>query len=125
YQIASLIIPGAGASVETVDVTTDINYDNVVGIQTTCTDPEAFKTSTFQNFEIGSLDIYPKGYEAKMLSAGINCPPSERWDKELNEKAQGSTVNITYKDGSVPGTVYPYTVNVYLWLKNPETTENK
>lgn len=124
YQIASLVIPGAGASVNSVDVTTDINYDNVVGIQATCTDPEAFKASTFQKFEIGSLEIYCKGYEAKMLSAGTNCPPSQRWDKEVNEVAMGSTVDISYTDASVVGTVYPYTVNVYLWLKNPESPKN-
>ena len=123
-QRVPLIIPGAGASVESVDVNLDILYDDVVGVQATCTDPKAFQTSYFENFEIGNLKIFDKGHEAKMLSGGQGLNVALRYDQRVQETAKGHTVNMTYKDGSVAGTTYPYTVNVYFWLQNPDMTEN-
>ena len=123
-QRIPLIIPAAGASVDSVSINADILYDKIVGIQATCTDSKAFQTSTFENFEIGNLKIFDKGHEAKMISGGQNLAPDQRYDKRVQELAKGHTVEITYKDGSVLGTVYPYTVNIYLWLENPDAEEN-
>lgn len=120
-QRVPLIVPAAGASVDSVSVTADVLYDKIVGVQATCTDSKAFQTSTFENFEIGNLKIFDKGHEAKMISGGQNLASAERYDKRVQEIAQGHTIEMTYKDGSVAGTVYPYTVNVYFWLENPDT----
>lgn len=123
-QMVTLVIPIAAAVVETANVETDINYDKVVGLFVTSTNDLALLGSNFQNFEIGNRKIFDKGHQAKMLTAGQNTAPDERWYRKIDEKAQGSSVNISYQDGSVIGTVYPYTVTVYLWLQNPKSDEN-
>ena len=55
----------------------------------------------------------------KLISSGVDVPPNERFDSEVDEEAANSTVNITYHDQNVAGTVFPYTVNIYLRLENP------
>lgn len=119
YQPIRLTITGAGLTASTNDARVDQNYDRVKGIQMTCTDANAIEQAYFDKFEMGGKEIYPKYYEGKLIYSGVNVAPNERFDKEVDEPGNNTTVDITLKDQSVAGTVYPYTVTVYLKLENP------
>lgn len=118
YQKIQLTIAAANAEVSTNQITVDQNYGKVTGIQATCTDATAFNKAYFRKFEIGKLDIYPDGYEAKMIAAGNDCPVNDRFDKDIDEPGNGATIDITYKDAG-SATAYPYNLNIYLKLINP------
>lgn len=118
YQLFNLIVTAANQVVSTKNATTDRSYKRVKGIQVTCTDSKALEKAMFDKFEIDSREIYPEGFEAKLISSGIDVPPNERFDNEVDEEAANSSVNITYRDKNVAGTVFPYTVNIYLRLEN-------
>jgi len=117
YQLVSLIITGTG-EFSSNGVVTDRNYKKVVGIQLSCNDATAFDNATLTKFEIDAQEIYPSGFPAKLLASGQDVPPNQRFDKEVDEKADNSTFNITYKDNG--HTAVPYTMDVILWLENPK-----
>ncbi|MGQ0829403.1 MAG: hypothetical protein ACT4ON_13525 [Bacteroidota bacterium] len=119
YQKIDLTIAAANDVVSTKGVTTDRSYKKVKGIQVTCTDGEAHELGSFDKFEINSREIYCNGYEIKLIFSGIDVAPNERFDKEVDEEAENSTVDITYRDKNVAGTIFPYTVSIYLRLENP------
>lgn len=119
YQLVPLTITAASQSVSTSAVTTDRNYKRVKGIALNVSDAAAAEEGTFDKFEINSREIYPAGFETKLISCGQDVPPNDRYDKEVDEAAENSTVNITYTDGNAVGTAFPYTINVYLLLENP------
>lgn len=120
YQRISLLVSAAGAEVSTQNVDTDKSYKRVRGIQMTSTDATAIDGGTFKKFEIDNKEVYPEGFETKLITCGVDVAPNDRFDRDIDERAEGTKVNITYKDGSVAGTVYPYNVSIYLYLTNNE-----
>jgi hypothetical protein len=118
YQKVSLTIPLATNVISAVNVTTDKLYQRVTGIYATCSDATGMNNSTFDKFDIDNQEIYPTGFEAKLISTGQEVPPNDKFDHDINERANQSAVAITYRDGGA-GTAYPYTVNFYLRLENP------
>ena len=119
YQNMALVVKGAGEIVSSKSFTTDRNYKKVVGILALTADPAAMKALEFEKFEINGQEIYPQGYDAYIISCGDGVAPNDRFDKEIDEPAENSSVNVSIKDGSVAGQGYPYTVKIVLMLKNP------
>lgn len=119
YQKIKLTVAAANEVVSTKGVTTERSYKKVKGIQATCSDKNAVEQGEFDKFEIASKEIYCKGYEVKLIFSGVDVAPNERFDKDVDEEAENSTVDITYRDMNVAGTVFPYTLIVYLRLENP------
>lgn len=118
YQVINIVIPASGNTVSTSNATTDKNFKTVTGIQATSTDATAFNKGTFKKFEIGSQEIYPEDFDIKLISCGNEVDPNERYDREVSEPAEGSTVNITVVDGTT-ASAYPYTVKIVLKLEKP------
>ena len=125
YQLVPIIIPAAGNTISTANVVTDKLYKRLTGILITTSDALGILNSTLEKFEIDKQEIYPKGLEAKIIATGQEVNPNEKFDQDINEPANESAVDITYKDGSFAGVVYPYTVNVYLRLENTEDDSNE
>lgn len=119
YQLVTLTITGAGVSVSSSGVKTDKLYQRVTGIHVTASDANGLTNSTFQKFEIDRQEIYPQGFEAKLISTGQEVNPNDKFDHDIDEPANDTQVDITYRDGSAAGVVYPYTVNIYLRHENP------
>lgn len=119
YQPIPIVITVAGQTVSCNNITTDRNYKKVNGIQAYTDDFIAMRSLTSEKFEINGQEIYPQGWDVQLISSGNDLNPNERFDNEIDEPADGSTVNISLKDGSVGGQVYPYTVKVVLRLVNP------
>lgn len=124
YQLVTLTVTAASTTVSTSSVTTDRNYKRVKGIALNVSDAAAAEAGIFDKFEINSREIYPQGFETKLVSCGQDVPPNERFDKDVDEVAENSTVNISYTDGNAVGTAFPYSVSIYLLLENP-IEENK
>lgn len=116
YQLIQLAVPGIAGSI-TIQTNTDKLYKRVTGIHVTSSDANGLTNSTFDKFEIDGQEIYPEGFEAKLINTGQEVNPNEKFDYDINERAEESVVNIGYTDGgSAAGA---YTLNVYLRLENP------
>jgi hypothetical protein len=119
YQIFPIVIAGAGQATSLQNATTDRNYQKVKGIGITCSDQFAETNAIFTKFEVNRREIYPNGWEIKMNTTGQDVGVNDRYDERVDEDAANSVVDVTVQDKSAAGTVYPYTVNVYLLLETP------
>lgn len=68
-----------------------------------------------QKIEINRDEIFPEGYESKLLMTGINVSPNERY-YNLHGKHPGNfKVSVSYKDTDYTGLSFdPYRVSIYL-----------
>jgi hypothetical protein len=115
YQLIKLQITGAGDF--PISAEADKTYGRITGIQITSTDTAALKDAVFKRFEIDSNDIFPEGFETKLLVTGDGVSPNERF-YDLNERADGSTITGTFTDAGNAG-AYPYNARIYFKLENP------
>ncbi|TAL55244.1 MAG: hypothetical protein EPN86_03440 [Nanoarchaeota archaeon] len=114
YQIIKLSVTGAGSF--PISAETDKAYKKVTGIQFNSTDSNALKDTVFSKFEIDSNEIFPDGFEVKLIQTGLEVTPNERFYK-VDERAEGSTVAGSYKDAG-NAAAYPYNAYIYLRLEN-------
>ncbi|MFY9310079.1 MAG: hypothetical protein WAQ28_13620 [Bacteroidia bacterium] len=121
YQLLKLTIPAAGSF--PINAEADKAYKQITGIHYSCTDINALKDSVFSKFEIDNNEIFPEGFEAKMILTGQEVPPDDRFYR-INERAEGSTIIIVFKDAGNAGT-YPYNAYIYLRLENPINNDNR
>lgn len=119
YQPISFVFTSAGQTVSCSNITTDRNYKKVVGIKARTNDLTAMGGLTIGKFEINGQEIYPSDLDVADLSSSESVSPNERYDKDVDEPAEGSTVNISLTDGSIAGQAFPYKVKVTLKLNNP------
>ena len=114
YQIIKLTITGAGNF--PISAETDKAYKRVTGLQFNSTDSSALKDAVFGKFEIDSNEIFPDGFEAKLIQTGLEVSPNDRFYK-IDERADGSSVLGNFTDAG-NAAAYPYNVYIYLRLEN-------
>lgn len=136
YQlIASIVIAGAGGSGSVSAAQTDRLYNYVTGLAATIKgDENGFQNSVFNQFQIDSNEIFPEGYEAKLIGTTRNTDvrPNDKYyelqdgdGNRLLYPANNSKVDIKYADGSFAGVAYPYTLQVWLRLENVDEEQYK
>ena len=68
-----------------------------------------------QKVEINKQEIFPEGYETKLLMTGINVSPNQRYYDTGDLPAGNGNVKIDYKDTADGRTYFePYRITVYL-----------
>lgn len=68
-----------------------------------------------QRIEINKEEIFPEGYESKLLMSGINCPPNKRFYDLNNFPPGNGQVKIEFTDADDGRTVFAaYRVSLYL-----------
>lgn len=115
YQIIKLTITGAGNF--PISAETDKAYKKVTGLQYSGTDTAALKDAVFTKFEIDSNEIFPDGFEVKLIQTGQEVSPNKRFYDDIEERADGSTVSGSFQDAG-NATAYPYNARIYLRLEN-------
>ncbi len=117
YQLIQLIVPAPGITVTPKEkIVTDKLYRKITGIYATSNDALAFTNSFFEKFEIDKQEIYPVGFDVKLISACQEQEPKDKFDDE-NQPVLESVVEISYIDLGSVHVHYPYTVNLYLRLE--------
>jgi len=98
----------------------------IIGIAITSTNDDALYYRGSQRITMNEIEIYPEGYESKMLMQGINVPVNERIIGLGEEIAPGNRkVKIEYKDTNPTGgdeILRPYRVRLYVYsrIDNPQ-----
>ncbi|MFI5195712.1 MAG: hypothetical protein ACHQD8_01360 [Chitinophagales bacterium] len=70
----------------------------VRGILMTSTRDELMYIRGAQKIEINRLEVFPEGYESKLLMTGINCPMNMRYYDTGKLPIGNAQVKLTYKD---------------------------
>lgn len=115
YQLIKFTVPSSRAVVN-INANSDKLYKHITGIFASLPNDNAFAGSTLQLY-VNDTEIYPEGFELKMLTCGNQVPPNERY-YQAEEEAAGSTIRGRYTDGGLgQGVNYPYTATLYLRLE--------
>lgn len=112
FQLIKFTVPQAGAVVN-INANSDRLYKNITGLFASLPEDKAFEGSTLQLF-VNDQEVFPEGYELKMITCGQQTSPNERY-YAIEEEAGGSTIRGRFTDGGQVS--YPYTGTLYLKLE--------
>jgi hypothetical protein len=113
YQPIPITVSSSGDEIP-VEADTDKLYSRCTGIFISLPDTSVL-TSTLSRVELGGKELFPDGYEVKMLNATEDVPVDQRF-YELNEPARGARFRTKYTDAGIAD-AYPYTAVLYLRLE--------
>lgn len=127
YQTKYINISQAAAganqpSIFSIDFETDKLYKRVIGVAYEIIPSAAGVNSDFlrvERFEIQNREVYSKDYPVKLNLNSSDINPNEKFDRFMNEEAEGSKVNISLAEYNT-GAFVAYTVAVILILSNRE-----
>ena len=82
YTFDKITFPQITASAQSQNITagtnTDVINEEVIGIAVSLSDEDAIPNSRIE-LKIDSKEILPVGFEAKLLTSGINVDPNKRY----------------------------------------------
>ncbi len=116
YQLLKIKVAENGSSIK-FSADTDKKYKSVQGIFASLPDTGNALFGSTLELKIADKEIFPEGFEVKMLSCGNSVSPNDRFYDNINEEAEGSRIEGRYIDGG-NSSVYPYTAIIYLLLKD-------
>lgn len=120
YQLIRAKVNNPGETVK-FSAETDKLYQRVQGIYVSLPNDNSHFGSTLE-LRIAEQEIFPEGFESKLLATSQHVPPGDRFamfDTDEPIEAKGSHVEGRFTDGGfAAGVTFPYTLNIYLKLKN-------
>lgn len=73
-----------------------------------------------QEIKINNQEVYPEGYESKLLMSGLNVAPQERFH-EVIFYVGNRKIDVKYKDTDHPKASFqPYRVSLYVFMREDE-----
>ena len=67
-----------------------------------------------QQIEIGGREIFPEGYESKLLLTGVSLRPDQRYFP-VDVEAGNGIISVSYQDTDHPSAPFvPYRVSLYI-----------
>jgi len=120
FQIIKVKVETKGQTVK-FSAETDKLYQKIQGIYVSMPKDTSHFGSTL-DLRVAEQEIFPEGFETKFLAANQSSSPNERFfmfDKDEVIEARGSHMEGRFVDGGFDdGSTFPYTLNIYLKLKN-------
>jgi hypothetical protein len=114
YQLIKIVVDQANASVK-FNADTDKMYKLITGIHGSVPKEAAIEKSELE-LKIADLEVFPEGFEFKLIATNLSVSPNKRFYEQVSEEALGNKVEGRFIDGgNAPG--YPYTAKLYLRLE--------
>ena len=74
-----------------------------------------------QKIEVNKQEVFPEGYESKLLMTGINISPNQRYYDTGNLPVGNGIVKIEYRDQNDTRLAFePYRISIYLDCEQKE-----
>lgn len=93
--------------------TTEIDHTRIIGIAQVFSNDMALSNSRLK-LSVDGEQIFPTGFECKLIYAGQEVPPDEKFLTYINREARQVKVEGTFTDGGSLEPFKPYTANIYL-----------
>jgi len=98
----------------------DKQYKKVTGIHVSLPDDALIGSTIY--LKMAGKEIFPEGFEVKMISSGQEISPNDRFFNDIEESAEGNLIEGNFKDRTyspdrAAGIQYPYDVLIYLKLE--------
>jgi len=114
YQIVKIKVKKANELVK-FSADTDKKYKVLTGLFTSF--PNNYEIlATSIELKVANEEIFPEGFEVKLLTCGDSVSPNNRFYTKLECEAQGSRIEGKLLDGGYSKS-YPYVANLYLQLE--------
>ena len=100
-------------------VEVDKHASKIIGINFRSTFDDRMFYRGSQRLTINEREIYPEGYESKMIMQGLNVPANDRIVDLGEEMLPGNRkVEIEYRDTNHPSSAFtPYRVRLYIYSR--------
>lgn len=114
YKSYSFLVSNADTSYkQTFDL--DKNIRLVTGLLMSASDPRGLFFRGSQRIEIDGKELFPEGYESKLLMSGISVPPNQRFFDIGDVPSGNAEVKIQYRDENNDNAGFaPYKVTLTL-----------
>ena len=114
YQLIKIPIPQANETVK-FNADTDKMYKRITGIHGSVPKEAAIEGSQLE-LKIADLEVFPEGFEFKLIATNLSVSPNKRFYEQVCEEAEGNKVEGRFIDGG-NAPAYPYTAKLYLRLE--------
>jgi len=114
YQLLKIKVSSQNEIVK-FSADTDKKYKKLTGIFASLPYEDAFFGSKLE-LKVANEEIFPEGFELKLLTCGNNVSPNDRFYTKLECEAQGSRIDGRFSDGGNADD-YPYMAILYLKLE--------
>ncbi len=119
YQLIKLTVENSNFLAK-FSVHLDKQYKRLTGIHITVPDDAILGSTIYMR--IAGKEIFPEGFETKMISSGQEISPNDRFFTMIDEVAEGNLIEGNFKDRTYSptrgGISYPYEVMIYLKLED-------
>ena len=117
YQILKIKVNQAKDNIK-FDLDTDKKYKRITGIFASLPEDEENQAlfATTLELRVADTEIFPEGFEIKMLSCGQQVTPNDRFFEQIEQEARGNQITGRYIDGG-NAKRYPYVAKIYLKLE--------
>jgi len=120
YQMIKVKVETPGQTVK-FSAETDKLYSRVDGIYVSMPNDNSHFGSSLE-LRIAEEEVFPEGFETKLLATDQSSSPNERFllfENDEPVEAGGSLIEGRFTDGGfTDGITFPYTMNIYIKLKN-------
>jgi len=115
YEKIEIPVVSSGQEIEFTHIT-DIDHNCIIGIAQLFSNSEALPNSTLR-LAIASQEVFPKGFESKLIFAGSDVAPDDRFVRTINRDVKQDKVTGRFIDGgALEGLFESYTANIYLMV---------
>ncbi|MBI3238749.1 MAG: hypothetical protein HYZ43_07935 [Flavobacteriia bacterium] len=92
----------------------DKNANYLIGIAVTSDREELLYYRGSQKIQLNDIELFPEGFESKLLLSGINVAPDERMFTLGELQTGNGKLDVLYKDTDITGIVFtPYRITIY------------
>jgi hypothetical protein len=92
----------------------DKHANYLLGIAITSDKEEQLFYRGTQKIQLNDIELFPEGFESKLLLSGLNVAPDNRMITVGELPTGNGKLDVLYKDTSVTGMVFvPYRVSIY------------
>ncbi len=115
-----ILVTQSGSAVsKTYELDKDITH--IKGLLLTSNRDDLMYYRGSQRIEVNKQELFPDGYESKLLMCGINVSPNARYHDTGNMPTGNRLVKLEYKDSDDSRASFePYRVRVYLSCEQTE-----
>jgi hypothetical protein len=114
FEKITLEVTASGQVIDFRHVT-EIDHTCIIGIAQVFSNKEAVPDSELQ-LDIDGQKVFPKGYECKLLYAGDEVPPDDKFYRYINRSVNQTRITGQFTDGGALTPFVPYTANIYLMM---------
>ena len=117
YQILKIKVNRENENIKFA-LDTDKKYKRITGIFASLPEDKNYRAlfETTLELRVADVEIFPEGFEIKMLSCGQQVTPNDRFFNQIEQEARGNQITGRYIDGG-NADKYPYVAKIYLKLE--------